>query len=321
MTMDEPNMQRSAAILYGLALGDALGWPTEFLKLEEIRGQYGPQGILEPPDPALFTDDTQMTLALAEGILASDSQDVDVMMQEVGRQFVRWAHSPENNRAPGRTCLEGIRRYESGLEWREAGLIESKGCGSAMRVAPIGYVYQHDTEMLRKVAEASSLITHRHPAAVAASVGAAYLVKLALDGVHPDSYLHQLAVFVDGMSEEFDLALHRVGHVLGLGDEIAAMRHIGEGWVGEEAVALALYCVMRHPDDYVAVVRRGANSNGDSDSIASIAGGISAARLGLDAIPAAWIDRCEKRDYIASLSTRLAAWRAQLPRSSNDVQG
>ena len=51
------------AILFGLALGDALGAPTEFLKLPEIKQQYGARGIQEPPDPALYTDDTQMTLA------------------------------------------------------------------------------------------------------------------------------------------------------------------------------------------------------------------------------------------------------------------
>jgi ADP-ribosylglycohydrolase len=90
-------------------------------------------------------------------------------------------------------------------------------------------------------------------------------------------------------------------------DEEAALRHIGEGWVGEEAVGLALYCVLRYPDDYVACVRRAANTNGDSDSISCIAGGIMGARLGLDAIPVDWINQCENRDYLFDLSQRMAA--------------
>jgi ADP-ribosylglycohydrolase len=310
---------RVMAVLFGLALGDALGAPTEFMSLDGIRTCYGAQGIMEPPNPALFTDDTQMTLALAEGIVSCETDDLDSIMRAVGRRFVEWLNSPENNRAPGLTCLDGVRRFEAGEGWREAGSVGSKGCGSAMRVAPIGVLYQDDPDRLRQVAEASSLITHRHPAAVAASIGAAYLVKLALDGVEPDSYLSKLAAATMGMCDDYDRALLRVGHVLGWGDEIAAMRHIGEGWVGEEALALALYCVTRYPDDYVGAVRRGANSNGDSDSVACIAGGVSAARLGLAAIPANWIDRCEKRDYIAELSARLAARREAYSRSSDGL--
>ncbi|MBR9979900.1 MAG: ADP-ribosylglycohydrolase family protein [Desulfatitalea sp.] len=49
-------IHKAKGIIYGLAIGDALGWPTEFLKLDQIRAKYGPQGITELPDPALFRD-------------------------------------------------------------------------------------------------------------------------------------------------------------------------------------------------------------------------------------------------------------------------
>lgn len=303
---------QAKAVLYGLALGDALGAPTEFANLRQIREKFGPAGIQEPPEPALYTDDTQMTVAVAEALVAAGTRPLDALMTEMGTQFVRWLHSPDNNRAPGETCMKGVRRYEGGLPWREAGLADSKGCGSAMRVALIGYFYQQREDVLRQVAEASSLITHGHPAAIAASIGAAYLVKLALDGVEPEQYFSRLYAFTDGIAEDFDQVLRRVGHVLGWGDEVAAMRHIGQGWVAEEAVALALYCVLRYPDSYVRAVRRGANSEGDSDSVACIAGGIAAARLGLEAIPAEWIARCENRDYLARLGERLAVSRQAL---------
>ncbi len=303
--------RQAKAVLYGLALGDALGAPTEFLDLGAIREKFGPAGIQEPPAVALYTDDTQMTAAIAEALVAAGTLPLDHLMTEMGARFVRWLHSPDNNRAPGQTCLKGIRHYEAGTPWRESGLADSKGCGSAMRVAPIGYFFQHDVDALRQVAEASSLVTHGHPAALAASIGAAYLVKLALDGVEPEQYFGRLYAFTDGIAEDFDQALRRLSHVLGWGDEVAAMRHIGQGWVAEEAVALALYCVLRYPDSYVDAVRRGANSGGDSDSVACIAGGIAAARLGLEAIPADWIARCENRDYLAHLGEQLAASRPE----------
>ena len=300
-------MRDAQAVLFGLALGDALGYPTEFLTLTDIQERYGATGIQAPPDPALYTDDTQMTLALTEGLLdAGLSADLDAQMSAIGKHFIAWAHSPENNRAPGRTCLNGVGRFASGIHWRESGIAHSKGCGSAMRVATIGYLYQHDEAKLREVAHYSGTITHGHPAAIAASIAGAYLVKLALDDVPVAQYLSKTMAFCDGISDEFDRAMLRIGHVLGWGSETHALKHLGEGWVGEEAIALALYCVLRYPDDYVSAVRRGANTNGDSDSIACIAGGIMGARLGIDAIPQAWRERCEKHDYLLDLSKRMA---------------
>lgn len=297
----------STAILFGLALGDALGYPTEFLKLPDIRVRYGQHGIQQLPDPALYSDDTQMTLALAEAVIdAGVYAPLDQLMAAVGERFRQWAHSPDNNRAPGQTCLAGISRYEQGIDWTVSGLIESKGCGSAIRVATLGYFYQHDPERLKTVAIATSQITHRHPTALAAAVAAAYLVKLALDGVKPADYIRQTLAFTEGMSDELTYALLRIGHVLGWTNEEAALEHLGQGWTGEEAVALALYCVLRYPDDYVACVRRAANTNGDSDSIACIAGGIMGARLGLAAIPESWLERCENRPYLMQLSWRMA---------------
>jgi ADP-ribosylglycohydrolase len=297
----------TAAILFGLALGDALGWPTEFSSVARIKETYGPAGILEPPDPALYTDDTQMTVALAEGLLdAGIDADLDTQMNAVARQFVHWRHTaPE--RAPGTTCLRGVDRFDQGFPWHESGIKGSKGCGSAMRVAPIGLLYQRQPERLREIAESSSLITHGHPAALAASVGAAYLVKLALDGLHPRDWAAELLAVTRDMSEEFHAAIGRAVSAASAADEAAALETIGRGWTGEEAVALAFYCVLRYPDDYVACMRRAANTEGDSDSIACIAGGIMGARLGLAAIPEAWRNRCENRELLYDLARRLDA--------------
>ena len=263
------------------------------------------------PDPALYTDDTQMTLALTEGLLdVGLDASLDDRMNAIGKRFIEWKDTAPR-RAPGTTCWNGVTRFENGISWRDSGIAGSKGCGSAMRVATIGYLYQHDEVKLREVAHSSGIITHGHPAAVAASIAGAYLVKLALDGVNPKEYMTKVMQFCDGISDEFDLAILRVGHTLGWVDEEAALRHIGQGWVGEEAIALALYCVLRYPDDYMACVRRGANTNGDSDSIACIAGGISGAYLGLDAIPKAWIKRCENHHYIIDISERMTEAQAK----------
>ena len=312
---DEANIadaEKAKGVIYGLAIGDALGYPTEFMSLSAIKDRYGDAGIQDLPEPALYTDDTQMTIAIAEALIRAGDKDVDAIMDAVRDEFIKWRHSPENNRAPGNACLQGVGNLERGIHWTRSGVADSKGCGSAMRVAPIGYLYQHDPEKLKEVARATGLCRHGHPAAVAASVGAAYLIKLSLDGVQPDQLIPALLLFTKGISEEFEQKVSMVEECLAYRSEEEALKALGEGWIGEEAVALALYRFLRYPNDYAKTVIIGANTNGDSDSVACIAGGISGARLGIDAIPVAWCRRIEKSDYLHNLAVQLAVKKATL---------
>jgi ADP-ribosylglycohydrolase len=132
-------------------------------------------------------------------------------------------------------------------------------------------------------------------------------VKLALDGMAPEKMIDALLSFTNGISKEWDAAIKKVPECLGWEEEEKALSYLGEGWVGEEAVALALYCYLRHPDSYEKVVIRGANTNGDSDSIACIAGSISGAFWGIGAIPPDWVRKIEKSVYLEDLVQRLAA--------------
>ncbi len=302
--MTDPD--KAKGVIFGLAIGDAMGWPTEFLKLTDIIGRYGNAGIRNLPDQALFTDDTQMSCAIAEALIESGEQDVEAVMKSITKYFVEWYYSPENNRAPGNTCLTGVARMERGIHWQRSGEARSKGCGSAMRPAPIGYFYQDHPEKLKEIAHASGICTHGHPTADAACIGAACLVKLALDGIKPDKMISKVLEFTDGISAEFDEALLKIPECLEWDDEEKALSYLGEGWIGEEAVALALYCFLRNPDSFEKTIIRGANTDGDSDSIACIAGAISGAYHGVEAIPGKWISQIEKSSYLGGVAERLA---------------
>ena len=299
-------MEKAKGILFGLAIGDALGYPTEFMSLSVVKSEYGPHGIQDLPHPALFSDDTQMTIAITEALIEAGDRDIETLMEAVKKHFIGWLHSPENNRAPGRTCLQGVRNLEKGMQRTESGIPKSKGCGSAMRAATIGYYYQHDPEKLREIAHATGICTHGHPTADAACIATAYLVKLILDGESPRGLVSRVLEFTAGISDEFDEAILKVTKCFEWSDEEKALPYVGEGWVGEEAVALALYCLLRYPDNYKSAVLRGANTNGDSDSIACIAGAFSGARIGIDGIPPDWIQRIEKSDYLTNLAEGLA---------------
>lgn len=300
------DLDKAKGILYGLAVGDALGRITEFISLSAIKTKYGEKGIQDLPDPALFTDDTQMSIAIAEALIKAGEKDIESIMVAVKDEFIKWYHSPENTRAPGRTCLTGVANMEQGVHWSESGVAGSKGCGSAMRAAPIGYLYQNDPDKLREVAHATGICTHGHPTADAACIGAAYLVKLALDGIDPENMINDLLDFTTGISSEWEEAIAKVEKCLDWEEEEKALEYLGEGWIGEEAVALSLYCFLKYPDSYEKVVIRGANTNGDSDSIACIGGSISGAYLGIDAIPNNWVQRIEKTEYLDELSKRFA---------------
>lgn len=306
------SLDKAKGVIYGLAIGDALGAPSEFLRLDQIKAKYGEGGIGDLPNPALYTDDTQMSIAIAEALIEAGEKDVDVIMEAVREEFIRWYHSPDNTRAPGGTCLKGVANLEKRIHWTKSGVARSKGCGCAMRVAPVGYLYQHDTQKLREVAHATGICTHGHPAADSACIGAAYLVKPALDGVRPESMLQNLFSFTAEISPDFDKTILKVAKCLHCDEEEAALSDIGEGWVGEEAVALTLYCFLRHPESYERCVIRGANTNGNSDSIACIAGSISGAYLGVGAIPEKWVRRVEKSDHLADVARRLAAKKMEI---------
>jgi len=301
--MDQLN--KAKGMVYGLAIGDALGRLTEFMTLAQIKSAYGQAGIEDLPDPPLFTDDTQMSIAMAEALISAGDRDIEPIMDAVKDEFIKWYHSPENNRSPGNTCLSGVSNLERGSHWNESGIANSKGCGSAMRAAAVGYVYQNDPEKLKKVARATGICTHGHPTADAACIGAAYLVKLALDNVPVHRMIPELISFTSGISDEWEEAIRKLEKCLDWEDEEAALGYLGEGWVGEEAVALALYCFLKYPGSYRKAVIRGANTSGDSDSIACIAGSISGSCVGIEAIPKDWVKRIEKSEYLNDLSLRL----------------
>jgi ADP-ribosylglycohydrolase len=317
--------------LFGLAYGDALGKPTEFMTVDAIRERYGPGGPRElAGDPALVTDDTQMTLAVGKALLAAPAPTAPALEPLLRARFLEWAASPDNNRAPGMTCLRACADLSLGVAWTRATVAGSKGCGANMRVAPVGLVGDYDLDTLAGAAQLQAAMTHGHPTALAASELTAYTIRLLRDGAEPAAvpallrgrchdqrttyrgdWLDDLwqrpgvstsAEFISrGWDECLDV-LDRLDLALGETDDGEdACRITGEGWVAEEALATGLLCAIRHADDPVAALARGASTAGDSDSIACLAGAFLGAWLGMDAWPAHWRDRIEYAEELAAL--------------------
>ncbi|MEW5849621.1 MAG: ADP-ribosylglycohydrolase family protein [Myxococcota bacterium] len=318
--------ERFEGCVVGLAVGDALGFATEFRRRDDILASFGPAGVTDfvgiqdarwrsrtavlgdRHPPGTYSDDTQMSLAVAEALLACGDASLEVLMERVAREFVAWSRSPENNRAPGNTCMTACANLARGLPWRRAGVSDSKGCGSAMRVAPIGLRYANDRARLLEVARASSVVTHGHDAAVEGAAAAALLVALALEGASPARMYDEIMRECAPRSADFRTCLEKLPGLLEAPPERALSRRgLGESWVAEEAVAAALYCVWRNPDDFSAGVLMAANTDGDSDSIACIAGSILGARLGLYTIPSSWRSQVENSARLHQVARALHA--------------
>lgn len=320
--------------LLGLALGDALGAPTEFLDVPAITDRFGPWRDLDPPAPrALVTDDTQMALAVARALPADRP---DALEQRLRAEFVRWLRSPDNNRAPGATCLTACRLLEAGHRWQDASQVASKGCGANMRVTPLGLVPGLTDEQRAGAAQLQAGLTHGHPTGLAASDLTAHAVLLLTGGTAPadlpgrlrayaeqqrgiyhERWLGDLAAragaespqrFIASGWDECLAVLDRLETGLRDGDEERDPCTVtGQGWVAEEALGTALLCFLLFPDRPVLAVRRAAATAGDSDSIAALTGAFAGAHCGAEAWPADWVARLEHRDELRAIG---AVWDA-----------
>ncbi|GAA1988809.1 ADP-ribosylglycohydrolase family protein [Catenulispora subtropica] len=324
--------------LFGLAYGDSMGKPTEFRRFEEIVREYGAGGPTDLPEGALVTDDTQMALAVAEALLeqpAGTALEPEPLTASLVRHFLAWAESPDNNRAPGMTCLRACGLLSQGAAWADASQRGSKGCGANMRVTPIGLVPLLPASTVAGVAQLQAALTHGHPTALAASDLTAFATRRLLEGMAPadlvsalrDRCREQREVYhgtwlgddlwrVPGRTSPEDFisrgwdecaeALDRLAAALVRPDRDAdPCRATGEGWIAEEALATALLCFLMYPDEPVRALGRAAATSGDSDSIAALAGAFAGARLGMAAFPADWAERIEYRDRLARAG---AAW-------------
>jgi len=327
--------QRASGSLFGLAYGDALGKPTEFLTVAEIERRYGPGGPRELTGrPALVTDDTQMGLAVGWALYEASAATPEVLEPLLRDRFLAWAASPDNNRAPGMTCLRACGELARGTRWQQATIVGSKGCGANMRVTPVGLVPGYDLDVLAGVAQLQAGLTHGHPTGLAASELTAYAVRVLRDGatltevpallrqrarqqrtVYRGDWLGDLwqqpgvdrpATFIARGWDECLAVLDRLDAALAAPDDGGdPCLRTGEGWIAEEALVTALLCALWHRDDPVTALARAATTAGDSDSIAALAGAFLGAERGMSAWPTHWSDQIEYADQLATLGT---AW-------------
>ncbi len=331
-TLDElPNeylANKARGCLLGGALGDSLGSPVEFLKLGEIRAKYGSEGISELDESygvlGAITDDTQMTLFSAEGIIRSKvrvaHRGVCHPPTVVGYAYQRWLHTQHlrcdpmaiepavrgwlfavkelhHRRAPGNTCLSALKVWN-----QNPAKNDSKGCGTVMRSAPFAF-----TSSPWETAYDCAAITHGHIEAKVSAAILAMTIQGVVFGRPLLESLHSACALDTEKSLSVKLILKAIELARGNIATDEAIRLLGLGWVAEEALAIAVFCALKADGDFVKGVRLAVNHDGDSDSTGAICGNILGAILGVEGLPPRWLDLLELRDVIEQVATDLVA--------------
>ncbi len=301
-------LDRFRGTLLGCAVGDALGAPLEGMSREAITDMYG--RVTDFLDARFgrgrITDDTQMTVVLAQSIIEIGRFDAT----HTAFKFARWIEASDAGvkeaRGVGMACGVACRRLAEGASPDESG-VESAGCGSAMRASPVGLRYYGDPAELLEASLEQSAITHRHPEAAAGAAAIAMAVGIGVadtGGLEPAGFARSLARFVEktdrGMSAK----------IAGLADYLDASAEEGFAYTGTgghvmETVPAALFAFLRTPYDFESTVLTAVNAGGDTDSIGAMAGAVSGSFNGECAIPARFREGVEGAAYIRSLADRL----------------
>lgn len=323
---DPERTSRRLACLAGGAIGDALGYTVEFLRRSDITRKFGEQGILAPQTDAagriLVSDDTQMSLFAAQGLIDSPEPSLEARTVAQRRAFLDWLETQEGvfrpgrrgllahpvlwaRRAPGATCLSALRAGGKGDLVRP--INDSKGCGGVMRAAPAGLLPGITPEEAFELGVRGAALTHGHPSGYLPAGALAGLVASLMTGRALDeswTEVRKLLARSEGAAETLEVTDRAVD--LAARERISnaeAIQRLGEGWTGEEALAIALFAALRG-EDLVDTLRIGANHDGDSDSTAAIAGNIRGAEEGLYGLPLEWIQGLDVFEPLIEIATR-----------------
>jgi ADP-ribosylglycohydrolase len=172
MKLKDPDLNRRYGIMFGLAYGDALGRPAEFMTaktLAKFGSPFRKQVGLNRPGQGIVTDDTQMSIAVAKAALIQGRPAPKAMTAQFVKEFIRWSNDPKSRdgkRAPGLTCLSSVAALKRDpAHWINATATDSKGNGANMRVAPLALRTDWTWDELAGASQLQAAITHGHPTA------------------------------------------------------------------------------------------------------------------------------------------------------------
>lgn len=312
--------ERYLGCLIGVAAGDALGFPVERMTIDQIHQVYN--GDIQYYDynfivydqnkkVAVISDDTQMTLLNAFGGKPSISKliwynlinNIDESDYMKRHDYYEERQKPlysqvfmQQRRGPGKSILTSLEKNIP---------VDSKGCGAVMRMSPYAFVGQFIQEIVHNTKrEAQSIHFHYlgwKPAVILNSIlfriteeklSLREICELSVNEI--DIKENKEAIYLK------ELLNKAIEYSKTIDDDKVAIKLLGKGFTGDEALAIAIYCALKHQADFSEALRVAVNHDGDSDSTGSITGAILGTFIGYSAIPNEWKDRLEPHDFIIS---------------------
>lgn len=349
----EIELDKIKGSLYGGAVGDALGYAIEFLEESEIFSKYGKNGITDydfdkRTGKALISDDTQMTLFTATGIISAKTAEKITKQKQLSRDYVRKSYHdwlitqsgisfydkekikefdnciswlnyiPEmyHLRAPGRTCISSLLDLNESQQQISNYIAvkrnNSKGCGGIMRTAPVGLSYSGDIKQIDMEGSQISAITHCHsmgymPSAVITHIinrilfptGNQTLKEIVIDAKNTVAELFECDEHISELENIIDLSVQLSENN---DSDLENIHRIGEGWIAEETMGIAVYCSLRHQNNFSDAVTASVNHRGDSDSTGAVTGNILGAWLGYEKIESKWKKNLELAEVILEIA-------------------
>ena len=326
----------------GDALGYAVEFMSE-ASIKKRYGARGITEYTLTNGVAEISDDTQMTLFTAGGLLLGadikagrdfvkrHSDNIALSYKDwyrtqtekypiKGKHYSCLLKHPElfDQRAPGGTCMSALSSLMKGVRGSISNPVNtSKGCGGVMRVAPIGVCFSGKAVKIEEIdmlAAEAAAITHGHDLGYIPAAALAHIIHIIshrcdvslADAVNDMirtmqrlfSEAKHICDFTDLMRKAVDLSSRDIA-------DIDAIHILGEGWVAEETLAIAIYSALKYSNDFEGAMIAAVNHNGDSDSTGAVTGNILGAYLGMRAISRKYLDNLELKSVILELSDAL----------------
>jgi ADP-ribosyl-[dinitrogen reductase] hydrolase len=276
-------LNRCKAVLLGVAVGDALGAPVEFMTPGEIAAKYGSLDEMVGGGwlrlkPGQVTDDTEMTLCLARGIVNSGYWD----LRAIAGEFAGWLKSRPID--VGDTCRRGIRNFMLKGELETPSNQWDAGNGALMRVTPVALYTFGSDELLEKYSREQGHLTHNHPLSDAACITYGRMAQMALQGAEKSRLRREAERLVA---------------------EYPTFRYDPYPGLATGYVVDTIQTVFHHffrSRSFEECVVTTVNQGGDADTTGAIAGGLAGAYYGLEDIPRRWLKKLDSR-YLAELES------------------
>lgn len=352
--MKNKTLDHYQSTLLGCAIGDALGMPVEGMKRQQIQKYVG--RITDFIDPVIvrdaqgneltqdefgklksytrdfqkgqYTDDTILTIALAESIVAQRRVDLeDIARRQVAEYVKRKQPDGKVLGGFGGTTMQGFENLLAGKSPYESGVIGGPGNAPAMKMAPLG-LWMDATNSREHGLQAAHLIgkiTHLDPRSLASGVVQAYAVYLLLEGIDRNSFLREITAICADVEQEtsatYPLAnrgtlRERLEWIAENRDRSAeeAHQHLKSNSLVFCSYPFALFMFQNYWDNPVEGLIETVNYGGDCDTTGALFGALAGARQGL-CWPQHWVEQVQDSERLKELGTQL--YELKIPSSSD----